>query len=1016
MMNFSVRWYLRLFLMVNMYWISNQSTWAQRQVFDHYGPKEGLITSQVLSISKDSHGFIWLGTEDGLARYDAHDFRYFRHDYKDDSTLSSNYISDITCDKHDRIWVNTGRSLDIFNISTNKVKRYEDEIFKANSPKITHVYYDHEGDTIWITTVAGIFFSEGNKIALKEKKFPKVSGTIHDMVKWGSFRYVLAGDKAVFIHDVRTGSTEIYHHAYHQKNIDDGFLCTFVENDSIVWAGSWVHGLLRINAKTGQSRSFTYKNPLQEQNGVLDIQKLRPDGHEIFLATTDGILTFDTKTESFQSKISENIFDVNGIAGAGFTFLADGTSLWVGTYKGLYKYDLLKNFIKDIPLHIKKPTGVPEPQDVCFERNNHGVDSIIWISFAYGSTHRYDLTSGSEMPMPKAIAPYIEHKKSWPYSMLIDRDNVLWISTEDFPLLICDIEKNKMLQIIPDHVLKDQVLQFCESEDGKVWLGTDVTWYEATRKENSVEIHENDYLAAALLQENNNLSAIPYIFTIDSEKNIWFLATDKTKNLRIPVLYQAKSRKIYPFYFEKYPELRRLGWVDGLTFVAENEILVSGISGLGKIKKVNHDFLFLPFETNQNINQQHTKHVVADKQGNIIMSADFGISVLKKDNDLWSAFTYYTASIGNAIQPSVFTSPNTAKIYLGQKLSLDYFEPENVLFPAPDTILLSNINIRGYQPAKKIENGDFIRLFHNQNQIQISVTNLFYTNPEYSKYYFRWSDEETWTENPDNHFNFSNLSPGKYYLQIKSSNAFGVMGTDIFRLNFIISPPFYKTWWFYLLLSLSAIATMYAFFWFRDQQRKKMEKLRHHIARDLHDDLGSSLSYIRILSESEAGKTKDNQSYTHISEKTAEIMNSMSEIIWSINPIYDSFNNVVTRLQDFAIETLEPLGIELKFKIDNLPDKYKLSPEKRRQYYLIFKEAINNTAKYSKAKKVMLTIRQEKDNIITQLEDNGIGFDSLLIHKGNGLKNMKVRADLLGASLVIRTHDKGTQVTLSMKG
>lgn len=1014
-MNHVVSWIITIWLPVFMVWNVHHRVQAQNRIFDHYGPKDGLVTSQVLSIAKDTTGFLWLGTENGLARFDAHTFRYFRHDYKNIHTLSSNYVSDIQCDKHNRIWVSSGRNLDIFYPESGKVHRYEDKIFTSNSPKITHLYYDQKGDTLWVTTSKGLFYNAGKQISLKQKSFPGVEGVIHDMVKWDQFRYLMAGDKALFLYDSRKGKTTSYHHAYHTKGNDDGFISVFAENDSIVWAGSWIYGLLSVNVHTGQTRTFTFSDPMKSQNGVLDIQNVTSLKNELFLATTSGMYVFNIRNETFHSYTSENIFDTKAIAGAGFTLFEDNNVLWIGTYKGLHKYDHLKNFIQNIQLNISIASGNPQPQDLCFEKTRSGRDSIIWISFPYESIHRYDLTRQRITPMPAPLAGILENKKTGPYSMMIDKDEIIWISTERHPLLVFDLVQNIM--IIPkfEKDWKGPVIQFFEEKDGQIWLATRESWFVVEKKNREVQIREKKDIKQMLQKDNPEIMAIPYIFTLDSKKNLWFLGLDKSKNFRVPMYYDMQKKKLHQFSAEIYPETRKLGWIDGLMVTSDDEVWISGFSGFGWIKKNVNGFTFSPYLSSSKINLDHTKFAGEDKQGNIIMSTDFGISYLNRQNNLLSAFSYYNSSVGNAIQPGIFSSRNGNKIYLGQKLSLDYFDPGKLQFPAPDALVLADISISRYIPEKNHQNGDVVRLKHDQNQIQLSVTNLFYTNAEFSRYYYRWSEKENWKENPDNHFHFSNLSHGTYFLQIKSSNAFGVWGEDIFSITFIISPPFYQAWWFYLIISMLGIGTVYLIFWYRDQQRRKMEKLRHHIARDLHDDLGSSLSYIRILSENEAGKTKDNLSFKNIAEKTAEIMNNMSEIIWSINPVYDSINNVVIRLQDFAIDTLEPLGIELKFDIDPLPEKYKLSPENRRQYYLVFKEAINNAAKYSKATKITLTIRHEKKSVSTILEDNGIGFDSLLIHKGNGLTNMKSRANILGGSLEIVTGDNGTTVRLDMK-
>lgn len=989
---------------------------AQNRVFDHFGPKDGLVTSQVLCMTKDRQGYLWLGTEFGLAQYDAHTFRYFRHNYKDERTLSSNYVHDIQCDHHNRIWVSSTRNLDIFDIATGKVLRYKDDIFKANTPWISGLYYDKSGDTLWITTSEGVFYNAGKTISVKKKNFPGVKGLVHDMMKQGQHQYVFAGDKAIYVHNTRTGKTRSWYHAYHKDTVDDGFLCLHADGDSVIWAGSWVYGLLRIDVRTGDTQTYTFQDPLKGQNAVLDIQKLHPTDHELFLATTVGVQVFNTQSRSFFSYESNNIYDSKGIDGAGFCFMADNSSLWIGTYKGLYKYDLLKNFIKNIPLHIDNLSGNPQPQDLCFEKSKSGKDSIVWVSFPYESIHRYDLIRLKCIPFPAPLAGLLENKKTGPYSMLIGSDRVFWISTEKHNLIVYDFTENKIVK--PDFTdpFKGPVLHMMEDRKSRVWLGTRDTWFLAEKKDGKICISEQKEIFKKIKAEHPGMEVVPYIFSLDSKNNIWFLGKDKATNMRLPLYFDFTNNTLQLFTVNKYPELQRLGWIDGVMVNKGDEVLISGFSDFGWMIKNGSGFEFKSYQSTKKINTNHSKSMAEDYQGNLIMSSDFGISYLNKNNALLSTFSYYNTSIGTAVQPGIFISPNTQRIYLGQKRSLDYFDPSTLKIPAPGIIRLADISISNYTDANNIQDGDVVRLRHDQNQIHLSVTNLFFTNAEFSKYFYRWSDEEEWVENPDNQFHFNNLSPGKYYLQIKSSNAFGVEGKDIFRVSFVISPPFYKAWWFYLLLSLSGIGIVYVLFWYRDQQRLKLEKLRHHIARDLHDDLGSSLSYIRILSESEARKTTNNISFKNISEKTAEIMNNMSEIIWSINPVYDSFNNVVTRLQDFAIDTLEPLDIELKFDIETLPDKYKLSPENRRQYYLIFKEAINNAAKYSKAKKVVLSIHLEKKNICTILEDDGIGFDSLLIRKGNGLKNMKSRADFLHGELYITTSDHGTKIQLDMKG
>ena len=170
-----------------------------------------------------------------------------------------------------------------------------------------------------------------------------------------------------------------------------------------------------------------------------------------------------------------------------------------------------------------------------------------------------------------------------------------------------------------------------------------------------------------------------------------------------------------------------------------------------------------------------------------------------------------------------------------------------------------------------------------------------------------------------------------------------------------------------------------------------------------------------MMSERESMRKEANQSFKTIADKTAEVMNNMTEIIWSINPKNDSLKNIIERIQEFAIDNLEPMGMEIYFDIDEVPGNIKLNPEHRRHFYLIFKEAINNAAKYSKATKVDFSFKLDHKNMIIAIQDDGIGFDPMLISRGNGLKNMASRATSLNGEYKISTSNQGTYITLTLK-
>ncbi|GGD49571.1 two-component sensor histidine kinase [Emticicia aquatilis] len=203
---------------------------------------------------------------------------------------------------------------------------------------------------------------------------------------------------------------------------------------------------------------------------------------------------------------------------------------------------------------------------------------------------------------------------------------------------------------------------------------------------------------------------------------------------------------------------------------------------------------------------------------------------------------------------------------------------------------------------------------------------------------------------------------------------------------------------------------------------KKLEaeqRLRNQIAADLHDEIGSTLSSISILSEIVTFQQKKGDSKLEIMQQVSndarEVIDKMDDIIWAINPQNDSLQNLETRLKSYAIPIFESKEIEFKIDFLAISENIKIDISKRRDIYLILKEAINNLIKYSNSKNAVIEAKLENKFIVFEIIDNGIGFDINAASQRNGLKNMKMRAEKIGATLNINsTISKGTQVILTV--
>jgi two-component system, NarL family, sensor histidine kinase UhpB len=199
-----------------------------------------------------------------------------------------------------------------------------------------------------------------------------------------------------------------------------------------------------------------------------------------------------------------------------------------------------------------------------------------------------------------------------------------------------------------------------------------------------------------------------------------------------------------------------------------------------------------------------------------------------------------------------------------------------------------------------------------------------------------------------------------------------------------------------------------------------MERMRNTIARDLHDDIGSTLTSINILSKVALRQQAEHDnpmetSMIKIKDRSSAIMESMSDIVWAINPRHDTIELMIFRIKEFAAEILEPLNINYAFQQEGNFSAVKLDMEKRRDFYLLCKEAINNAAKYSGCCNLIIHLKQEQRWLRLEIRDDGIGFNESEIKNGNGLVNMRGRASSMNAGIRIESSTgNGTTINVDV--
>ncbi len=333
------------------------------------------------------------------------------------------------------------------------------------------------------------------------------------------------------------------------------------------------------------------------------------------------------------------------------------------------------------------------------------------------------------------------------------------------------------------------------------------------------------------------------------------------------------------------------------------------------------------------------------------------------------------------------------------------------------------VNDREYEPAVTAFAYD-----HNNFTIRVAATS--YTDEKSILYSYRLkgSVNSKWSEPTHNAvFNFINLAPGKYELNVKADFPSSQHKAQTLQYSFTIRPPYWLTWWFIVIASLIVLAIavfLVRYFFARKLEKQRMilerkqaiEKERTRIATDMHDDLGAGLSRIRFLSETIGLKQQQHlpieEEITSIRHYSHEMIDKMGEIVWALNEKNDSLSDLLSYTRAYAMEYLAENG--LQSQIDKLPAHRTMmvNSEFRRNIYLSVKESLHNVIKHAKANQVTIQFNIT-DQLVITIQDDGVGFDHDKIKAyGNGLNNIKKRMTEIGGDLqVLRDH--GTCIILT---
>lgn len=955
--------------------------------FDHYRLPEGFNAKSSRDVVQDKTGYIYITTENGLVRYNGHQFKYYRRDKNNPKALQASYCVFMEKDPDDKIWLMAGPELQIFDPKTETF-----ELLRKPSKDTTTSYhpfslrYDKSRNRMWIACKDGLYYCNDGERKLIQ--IPQADSLYDD----GLNDLFIYNDKiygvnriGLFIFDIKNGKSS-FHNL--KESILNGYNLVgsklYIKDEKHIYIGSMNQGIILYDAVNLSHKMFPFSNPLEELNLVSTLKKDTRE-NKLWVGTLYGLNSFDLDTHAYNSYRSEDYSSRFGIYGEVLNFgFDDQGGLWICGQTGLFRIDFNKQFIsKQIIPFLNDLSGEYVPERLAFEHHPGKKDSVIWMQLNFKNLMRYDLINKKQLPIPTKMKGIGKSYDIGVFNIKIDSKHRLWYMTKINGLIVYDIAKDILL-IPPDSKFNKDftwATNIFEKKNGDILICTRNGLYKMT----------SDNLIEEFTELNQFLrkNKFHYIRMVDEDSKgniILSRANDDQSVTANVVKYNPLTHEIKTLSKKDCPAFDRITQMEYMIVNEHDQVFIGSYNGVAifesdmDCKKVRY------FNSENGLSNESVYNFEESYDGRVWYNHEFGLTQYIPQYDHHQHVTYYNSAL-SLKRTNTTMSPNTGILYKGINKGFELIDIYKIKDQNTKSLVISNFSIDN-KPLRY--QGGKIVVSHKDFPIHIEVSLLQYTNSTKNTYEYNINDGKKYTLD-GNTLKFDKLPAGTYHIKISGKNFYG-KEAHLEEIIMKVLPPFYQSWWFITMTAFGFAFTVFYYFRLKDQHRQNLTKIRDNISKDLHDDLGSNLMHIKLMSELELIKKSapDKNTFKTIAEETKVVMDNMADIVWLTQPQYDHLDDLVTRLKKLSVDLLEKKEIVVIWRLDDL-SQIRMDVNTRKQLYLALKEIINNAGKYSKASKVRIDISTLPKTIHIIIADNGIGFDASLASSGNGLRNIKTR-------------------------
>jgi len=1016
--------------------------------------ENGLAHDCVNRIVRDSRGFLWLCTAEGLSRFDGYGFVNYG---VTNGLPHANVKTFLETLEGDYLFGTQDGLAQFDPLNSSFVRIYTGE--RESEKSITALAED-QGGVVWIGTPHGLYRLIKNEGSWRSEFIEFERKTDKELAFYGLNSILVDKKNSLWI---GTSESGVFHrladgHFEHYTELDglpqNGISDIFQDREDKIWVGTGMGLTLLVDdPKPGRNvvaRIFTTKDGLFRDHIATIFQS--SDGR-LWVGDRGGLNYLVNKSDeqgyAFRGYSEENNLPRVRIQ----TITEDGDSnLWVGGEIGGARKLPLKGFISYFE---KDGLETARVEQVFTDSQNNPYILSVHSNTSLPLIGRFDGRKFADdtPPFPSDTG------LSWGTNQLVmrDREGDWWIGALNGLFRFAGEGSDNGLRHLrlkkhftkKDGLDENNIFRVFEDVQGDIWFST---IGENTKKSLHRWDRKTDKIVAYDLPSLGIPLAAATAFANDSDGNLWI------------GFYNRGVARVHDGHFSFYTEKDGVpnGSIRHL-FVDNQKRLWIATSQNG-VTRVDHPSAttleFIHYTTNEGLSSNEVTTVTEDKFGRIYFGTGRGIDRLEPDSNRTKHFTTADGLADDSVNTSLADANGV--LWFGTLHGLSRLVPEPDKPQTVPAVFISGLRVGG---VKQTISGfgqtevSIANLATDQNQLEMDFLSISNASGDYLRYQYKFDGDADWSApSLQRTVTLANLPPASYRFFVRAINSDNVPSEVPAIVSFRILPPVWRRGWFIalgLLVVGGAITSMYKFRVSnlrrvnsalseaklaeerlrksREERLADLERVRSRIATDLHDDIGASLTQIAILSEVARQKkpAHDNngnsEQLSAIYDLSNELVSTMSDIVWAINPQKDKLHDLTLRMRRFASDVLSARDIELEFEAPEEIDDFPLDSNLRREVFLIFKESVNNIVKHANAAEVEIELTINKRNLFLTVKDNGKGFklqprketpsaNLFANYKGgNGLANLKRRATEMGGEFEISSEiGKGTTINLRL--